>query len=132
MTDLRRHMMRVGTALLPILLLGVAADCSKNRSSSEVVPLEGKVEKIVVNPDGTGSITVVYFSEKHNQEIAGTGIVTKNTEIMIDGAIAPLSEIREGEHVRGEVRIERKGDTKEQYALKITVERAKPLGGSNG
>ena len=95
----------------------------------KVESLEGKVDKIVLNRDGTGEITVAYFSEKHNQDVVGTGVVTKKTEIMINGVVATLKDIREGERVRGEVRLEKKGGKKVQTVLKINVDRPKPIGG---
>jgi len=110
-----------------LAILCSVAGCSKNEDSTKVQSLQGKVEKLVVNPDGTGRITVLFFSEKQNQEIAGTGEITPETEILINGAVAKLSDIREGERVRGEVRVERKGDVKTQTVLKIHVERAKPV-----
>ena len=45
----------------------------------------------------------------------------------VGGAVAKLSDIREGERIRGEVRIEKKGGVKTQIVLKIHVERAKPV-----
>jgi hypothetical protein len=62
----------------------------------------------------------------------GTGTVTKTTEIMINGVVAQLRDIREGERVRGEVRIDKKGSKKERIALKIYIDRAQPVGGGAG
>lgn len=107
------------------------AGCSRNEDAARVQNLQGKVEKIVVNPDGTGRITVLYFSEKHDEEIAGTGEVTAETEILINGAVAKLSDIREGERIRGEVRIEKKNGIKTQTVLKIFIDRATPVGSSD-
>jgi len=113
--------------LTTLVLLG---GCKKNEESIKVQSLQGKVERIEIYPDGTGKITVLYFSEKDNQEITGTGLVTKETEILINGSVAALTDIREGERVRGEVRIAKKGDKRIQVALKIYIDRAKPVGGS--
>lgn len=110
-----------------LAILCIVVGCSKNEESAKVQSLQGKVEKLVVNSDGTGQITVLFFSEKQNQEVAGTGMITADTEILINGAVAKLSDIREGEHVRGEVRIEKKGSVKIQIVLKIHVERPKPV-----
>ncbi len=110
-----------------LAILFIVVGCSKKEDSAKVQSLQGKVEKLVVNSDGTGQITVLFFSEKQNQEVAGTGMITADTEILINGAVAKLSDIREGEHVRGEVRIEKKGGVKIQIVLKIHVERPKPV-----
>ena len=113
-------------ALLPVLCGG----CGEKQPQAEIISLEGKVEKIERTSDTTGKITVAYFSEKQKQEMTGTAQVTKETEIMIDGAAAILKDLREGERVRGEVRVEKKGGKKIQTVLKIHVER--PKSGASG
>jgi hypothetical protein len=105
--------------------------CGEKEHQAEIISLEGKVEKIERSSDTTGKITVAYYSEKQKQEIAGTAQVTKETEIMIDGAAAILKDLREGERVRGEVRVEKKGGKKVQSVLKIQVDRPK-TGASGG
>ena len=81
-------------SLLVSLTLVICLGCRKNEDRVSVQTLKGKVDKIVAESDGTGEITVIYFSEKHNQEVRGTGKITKDTEIIINGAIAKLSDIR--------------------------------------
>jgi len=88
-----------------------------------VITLEGKIEQIDRTTDETGEITVLYYSEKHKQDMLGAGLVTRETEIMINGAMAKLKDLREGDRVRGEVRVEGKGKQKRQIALKIYVDR---------
>ena len=122
---------RKGIALVCVLACGVIfGGCKKNEEGPKIQSLKGKVERIKANSDGTGSITVLYFSEKQDQEITGTGLVTKETEILINGAVALLSDIREGEQVRGEVRIVKQGEERIQVALKIYIDRPKPVGGA--
>jgi len=124
----KRHWCRVIYVFMcGSIVVSAPVGCRDNDPGFEVITLEGKVEKIDVNPDGTGEITVAYFSEKHNQEMIGTGTITKETEIMINGALAQLKDIRVGERIRGEVRIQNKGDKKNRIALKIHVDRAKPF-----
>ena len=118
----------VGLLTVPFLL--ACPGCRERKDDVRIQTLEGKVEKIVVNPDGTGELTVVYFSDKHDREIAGTGRVTKETEIVVNGTVATLKDMREGERVRGEVRLEKKGGEKIQTVLKVYVDRPKPVGGS--
>ena len=98
----------------------------------EVFSLEGRIEKIERQSDNTGKITVVYYSEKQKMEVPGTGQVTKETEIMIDGAVATLKDLRDGERVRGEVRVDKKDGKKAQTVLKIYAERAKSGSTSGG
>lgn len=114
-------------APLALVLLLSGLTCRQEDASVEVVPLVGKVEKIDARPDGTGELVIAYFSERHNQEISGVGQVTKETEIMINGATATLADVRLGEQVRGEVRVEKKGKERKRIALKIYVDRPAPL-----
>ena len=132
MTD--RSLDRFARALCPLIVAGIllTPGCRKQDPGYEVVPLEGKIEKIKLTSDDTGEISVSYYSEKHRQEVIGTGLVTRETEIMINGAIAGLKDLREGERVRGEVRIEKKGGEKKRIALKIYVDRPKPVGTGGG
>jgi hypothetical protein len=123
---------RGGGSLLLLAVLATCPGCRRDEPGFEVMSLEGKIEKIELETGETGKITVLYYSEKHKQDVAGTGLVTKDTEIMINGAIAKLSDLRVGERVRGEVRVEKKGRVKTQVALKITVDRPKPVGTDEG
>ncbi len=102
--------------------------CKKKEPDFDVISLEGTVEKIELSDDDTGFITLRYHSEKHAQEMVGKGKVTGETEILINGAAAKLSDVREGDRVRGEVRVDKVGDEKKQTALKIYIDRAKPIG----
>ncbi|MBU0717877.1 MAG: hypothetical protein KJ749_06470 [Planctomycetes bacterium] len=114
-------------SLLVSLTLVICPGCRKDEDRLSVQTLEGKVDKIVVESGGTGEITVLYFSERHGQEVRGIGKVTKDTEIIINGAIAKLSDIREGERVRGEVQVETQGNKKVQTVLRIYIDRPEPV-----
>lgn len=118
--------------LITTVLLLAGPGCREGEPAFELVTLEGRIEKISRTSDETGEITVSYFSEKHKQDILGTGLVTQSTEIMINGAIAKLIDLREGERVRGEVRVDKKGAERIRTALKIYVDRPKPVGGGGG
>ena len=126
--SMKRHcpLVLILLAWLPAFFGG----CGEKQQQAEIISLEGKVEKIERSSDTTGKITVAFFSVKQKQEITGTAQVTKETEIMIDGAAATLKDLREGERIRGEVRVEKKGVKKVQTVLKIHVER--PKSGASG
>ena len=110
-------------AIVTVLLLACPG-CREEKSNFEVISLDGKIEKIDRTSDETGEITLAYYSEKQKAEVVGVGLVSKSTEIMINGAIATLKDLREGERVRGEVRVEKKGGERVQTAVKIYVTRA--------
>jgi transcription termination factor Rho len=114
----------VASSMLAAALI-TAGGCNKEEKPIEIMSLEGKIEKIKRTTDTTGEITVTFFSEKQRQEIKGVAAVTEETEILLDGAAARLKDIREGERIRGQVRVEKKGGQKYNVVLKIQVERAK-------
>ncbi len=113
---------------LPILAVVLVPGC-REEPRAEVLPLKGRVEKITLSSDEAGEISVTYYSDKHKQDVVGTGMVTKDTEILINGVVAKLKDIREGERISGEVRLEKKGDKRQQTVLRIVVDRPKPVGG---
>jgi len=108
-----------------VLLVSVPG-CGDKQSPPELMTLEGKIEKIERTSDKTGKLTVLYYNERQKQEMPGTGEVTAETEIMIDGVISTLADLHEGQHVRGEVRVEKKGGRQVQTVMKIKADRAKP------
>ena len=120
--------------IFPLMLLAVitCGGCSDDTDRFKVIPLEGRIEKITLKPDGTGAITVRYYSDKHRQEVVGEGRVAKETEILINGVVANLKDLREGDRIRGQVRVEKKRGLSERIALKIIVHRPKPVGGVGG
>lgn len=119
------------SAILVCTLLTLAltpTGCGKKDDGPKVMTLEGKVEKLDIKADGTGELTVLYYSEKHNQDMLGTALITPETEVLIDGVIATVKEIRIGERVRGDVRVDKKGNKKTQTVVKIYVDRPKTEG----
>ena len=125
-----RHLAN-GQVLYAVLVCAfvVLPGCSKKEPAFEIVTLEGKIEEIDVTSESSGEITVLYYSEKNKQEMIRSGLVNKETEIMINGAIAKLTDLREGDRIRGEVRVDKKNKQKTPTALKIYVDRATATGG---
>jgi len=111
------------TVLVALLIVG---GCRKESKEPSIVQLEGKIERITARPDGTGEIILVY-TDKRGEPAKGIGEVTPETEIMINGAVAKLQDIREGEHVRGQVQIDKKHKDRKPIAVSIHVDRAQPV-----
>lgn len=98
--------------------------CNDKPDTPQIIPLDGKVEKVEISgPDGGGKITVTYFSDKQKQEMTGTAFLTRETEVLINGAAGTLKDIRPGERVSGEVRVEKKKGERVQTVLKIRLDR---------
>lgn len=117
--------------LVVTFLLGAACalpGCKKEDEAPSVISLSGTIKDIEKTGADTGHLTVTYFSEKHNQEMTGEGAVTPETEILINGAAGTLADLKKGDRVRGEVIVEKVGGKRRQRALKIIVDRAKPVG----
>jgi len=121
----------VRSGLVAILAIYAAVSplgCKQREQPPETVALEGKVEKVESTSIDGGRITVSYYSEKQKQTVVGVGAVTKETEIMINGAASTLKDLKEGDRIRGQVRVDKSGDKKTQTVLKITVDRPRPTG----
>ncbi len=118
----------IGLVCLGVWLAAISG-CKEKETGFKFITLEGKIESVERSSEHTGKISVMYFSEKQGQDILGHALVTKETEIIINGVISTLKDLREGDRVRGEVRIEKQGKARVQTAIKITVDRPKPVGG---
>lgn len=109
-------------------IVATCPGCKEKDPGFDIVALEGKVEKIETSGDDSGKITVEYYSDKQGQNMLGTGLVTSETEIIINGVASKLKDIREGDRLHGEVRIEKGSEPRIQTVLKITIDRPKPVG----
>jgi len=128
----RNNCHRMFVVALPLLIVACLSipGCSKQAEGPEIITLEqAKIEKIDV---GGSKLTVSYFSEKRDEWVSGVGMVTPETEIMINGVVAKLGDLKVGERIHGQVRVDKKNDKRIQTALKIYVDRPKPVGGSAG
>ena len=108
------------------LLLTLPSGCRQKEGGADVLTLRGRIETIEPNskdPD-TGRITVRYRTEKQPDEKTGHGAITRETEIVINGALAKLGDLKTGDDVRVDVRIEKDSDEPTPVVLKIRVERA--------
>lgn len=112
-----------------ILAVGVAGGCRQKDHAPEILSLNGKVEKIDL---ASGLITARYYSAKRDAEIVGTGQVTAETEILINGVASRLADLRVGDRIRGEIRVLNNGKETRQIVLKIHVDRPKHDAGNGG
>ena len=124
------------SVLLPVI---ACVGCGEDEPGFRIVSFDGAIERIDAGPDFASRITIRYYSEKHKKEVLGTSLVTRETEIMINGAVAKLSNLREGEPIHADVRIvtgrstdqrNRTATVTERTVLRIVVDRPGP--GGNG
>ncbi|MGB0716062.1 MAG: hypothetical protein ACPGXK_09300 [Phycisphaerae bacterium] len=121
---------RTGVACLLLMAIVFTVGCQPKKPETEVLTLDdAKIEKINLKSDTTGTIQVKFYSERHKQEIVDEGEITSETEIVINGAQSTLKDLRVGERVRGEVRIENANGKKRRVAVQIIADRPKPAGG---
>jgi hypothetical protein len=121
-----------GIGAAAALIATALTSCREKEPQIEVVSLEGTVEAVEVHSDGTGTIKVSYFNEKAGQIVVGEGLANAETEVMINGAAGTLADIKVGDRVRGDVRVEKKAGERTLTALKIIVERARPVEPAGG
>lgn len=107
-----------------MVIVATLSGCAEKEASSTMLSLKGKIEKIERSSERTGTITVLYYNEKQGKEVSGSAIVTTDTEIMINGALAKLADLRDGDRVKGKVRVDKKDGLKTQTVLKLRVTRA--------
>ena len=112
-----------------ILAAGVAVGCRQKDDTPEILSLNGKVEKIDL---ASGLITARYYSARRDAEVVGTGEVTGETEILINGVASKLADLRVGDRIRGEIRIVNEGEKTRRLILKMDVDRAKHGAGNGG
>lgn len=98
--------------------------CPENRESTTVIELVGTVEKIDRN---NRRVEVKTFIEKHGQYQTFTVHVTDETEILINGSLATLADVREGERAEGRVRVTKEDDKRVFTALAVNIERGEVL-----
>jgi hypothetical protein len=114
----------VVSLLLTVVVVG--SGCRQRDRKPELLDLEGRIESIKRESAQAGEITISYYSEKMRREMTGSGEVTPETQITIDGEPATLADLREGDRVRGRVQIAKQRDGKRATAVSIRVERPKP------
>lgn len=102
-------------------VLGIGG-CRPPDAPPAVYPVEGAIERIKRLADGSGEITLTY-RDRHGVTQRGTGVVNAETEILIDGALAKLDLLREGERASGFVRVDWVGNERKLVAIQIQVSR---------
>lgn len=82
--------------------------------------MSGKVVAVDVKRK---TISVEYDHPRLQTKQVDTAAVTEATEIQINGVLAELADVRVGEHVRGEVLVEKTGEQRRLRVLKMEIDR---------
>ena len=107
----------------------VPAGCSERTHEPKVVSLKCVVERI---DRQNKEVTVRFYSEKRDAELTEVVRVTDETEILINGALARLADVKEGERAEGSIRVTKSADATVYTALRVQIIRADPLKAASG
>ena len=109
----------LGAMVIPILFVAFPG-CSKEDDKPETRQLVGTAEKINLE---TGEVALRFFHEKSGSEQIIEGSVTDGTEVLINGKVAELKDIRLKERVKVIGYRKGKGAGARIVAIRIEIER---------
>lgn len=126
-----RRIIRNGRTWLMIAAIacGSLGGCTEREGEPKVVSLKGVVERI---DRQNREVTVRFYSEKRDAELTQVVRVTDETEILINGALATLTDVKEGERAEGSIRVTKSADATVYTALRVQIIRADPLKAASG
>jgi hypothetical protein len=107
-----------GAALL------LCGGCKDREPEATVREMEGVIEAIDVD---NKTVKVRFYNEKRKTEMSVAVNVTDETEILINGALAQMTDVKEGERAHGTIRVKQVDDDFELTALRVEIKRAEPL-----
>ncbi|GJM27039.1 MAG: hypothetical protein DHS20C16_34540 [Phycisphaerae bacterium] len=114
---------RIGIVVVLASAFCFLTGCSEEKKKTHIEEVTGTIESI-----GNKVVAVRTYSKKHNKELTYKVEVDNETEILINGSIASIKDLKVGETAFGSVRIvEKDDDTKVITAVKVRVERAEVL-----
>ena len=93
--------------------------CRREKTGKEYRTIKGTALSI---DEATGKVAMVFVNKK-GAELTVEGTVTAKTEILINGRVAQLSEIKTDERVIVTGYIEKDGSRKRMFATKVEVDR---------
>ena len=123
--------MRTGVLmiLIPVGVVSAVGGCIDERTPRKVVSVDGRIASVeparsVTTVTGDlGWIGITYQSDRESGEITERAVILRQTEIVINGVLSRFSDLRAGDNMHGEFRVERHGDAKRYVALTIYVDR---------
>jgi len=104
--------------------LVICGGCTDREPESQVRELEGIIEEIDVEHK---TVKVRFYNEKRKTTMTMPVKVTDETEILINGALAAMADVKEGERAKGTIRVKQVDENLELTALRVEIKRAEPL-----
>jgi len=95
--------------------------CGQEKAEPEIQTRTGTVLSI---DEATGKVAMSFYHKKKQIEVTIEGTVTPQTEILINGRIAKMNEVKIGEKVTVTGRVEKDGARTRLVATKVVIERA--------
>jgi hypothetical protein len=111
-------------AVLTLCAMPLIAGCPDDKEQAKVKRVAGTIESIDLTKK---KVQVKAYLEKHEVYQTFDVLVTDETEIMINGAVARMEDVRVGERAEGEVRVSRQDGKTQLTALSVTIERGEVL-----
>ena len=123
---MNRQRMQFGCAWVLAVLSVSIAGCPEKPKTSRVIDVAGTIEQVDL---ANGALTVSTYLERTKTEESFVVKVRPETEILINGALARVEDIRVGERAQGSIMIERQGEGKKAkyIADQIRIERAEAI-----
>lgn len=115
MTDLIRVLLAI-----PLGLSLFSMGCSRDDDGPDHRIIEGTVERIDLE---TGAVALRFFHKRSNSQQVLEGRITKETEVLINGQVAALKDIKQNERVRVTGYKIGSGANAEMVAMKVEIER---------
>lgn len=113
-----RRMTAIGVAaMLGLVVLG----CREDKPAVRTLAVSGTIEEIDL-PNRT--VQVSAFVEKLGREETFTVHVTDDTELLINGSLAKVEDVRVGERAEGDIRVIKENGSRKYVALRVQIERA--------
>ena len=108
-----------GACLLVVGLMGLTG-CRKEKSEREERTIKGTALNV---DEATSKVSMRYYNKKKQVSMTLEGTVTPNTEILINGRVAQLGEIKSGEQVVVTGYTEKTAGQRKLVAMKVEVQR---------
>ncbi len=117
------HALRLSVLGMGLLVANLTwlPGCREQRSEPKISTIKGAAESI---DEATGKVAMRFIQKKNKMEITVEGTVTPQTEILINGRIAKLGEIKIGEQVTVTGYEDKEKARKRFIATRIVVERS--------